>query len=579
MTERQKSSSSAALPLAGRQSADFATIAPHLVWWGTILLLAFIVFYPSIVLIVNSFKAGGEFTLANYQRLFQDPKLYTSMLNSLKVVVPSTLIGTVLGVVLAWIVARTDIPGKKIWQILIAVPYLIPPFIGAIAWTYLLGPIGWFNKWYMQLSGASSPLIDIYSLGGMIFVMSIYGYAIPYVVVLPAFKMIDASVEEAARISGASTWRIMRDVSIPLLMPSIMGGMLLLFMNLLADFGIPAVLGAPKQIHLMTTEIYVTILNADLSNNLQIAAAYSMLLALFGIIGLQLYQKIVKSSKYVVVSGKSTSAEMIKLGKWKYPISAGLGIVVFLTAVAPVAAAFFTSLIRAYGAPITWSNLTFRNYARLFSIESIQRALTNSFTLSAVSGIMIAFLGLMLAYMIIRMNKRGARLVEGLIALPYAVPGTIVALSMILAFLNPIPIIHLSLYNTYWILLIAYLARFMNLGLQTLSGAVTQIHPSLEEASRISGAAPMRAFWDIMVPLLRPSFYAAFFLVMIPALGEITLSALLWSVGNETIGVIVFSMQEEGKVTLTAAMASILIVTVFLLNAIVKIVSKGKMGI
>jgi|HigsolmetaAR203D_1030402.scaffolds.fasta_scaffold01818_9 iron(III) transport system permease protein len=577
MHARQKPSAS--VPVAKHHPMDIATIAPHLVWWGTIALLAFVVFYPSVVLILNSFKADGEFTLANYARLFQDPKIYTSMFNSLKVVVPSTLIGTAIGVVLAWIVARTDLPGKKIWQVLIAIPYLIPPFIGAISWTYLLGPVGWFNKWYMELFHATSPLIDIYSLGGMIFVMSIYGYTIPYIVVLPAIKMIDASVEEAGRISGASTLRTMKDITIPLLLPAIMGGMLLLFMNLLADFGIPAVLGAPKQIHLMTTQIYVTILNTDLSNNLQIASAYSMLLAAFGIIGLQLYQRMVKSSKYIVVSGKSPSAELTKLGKWKLPVSIVLGVLVFLAAFAPIAAAFFTSLIRAYGAPITWANLTFNNYVKLFNIESIQRAMTNSFTLSAASGIVIAFLGLIIAYMIIRMNKRGSRLVEGLIAVPYAVPGTIVALSMILAFLNPIPVINLALYNTYWILFIAYLARFMNLGLQTLSGAVSQIHPSLEEASRISGATPMRAFWDIMLPLLRPSFYAAFFLVMIPALGEITLSSLLWSVGNETIGVLVFSMQEEGKVTLTAAMASILIAAVFLLNTIVKIVSKGKMGI
>lgn len=564
---------------ANQSKFDLSTAAPHFVWWGTIALLGFTVFYPSIVLVLNSFKADGGFTVSNYIKLFQDPMIYTSMINSLKVVVPSTIIATTIGVLLAWIVARTDIPGKKIWQTLIAVPYLIPPFIGAISWTYLLGPVGWINHWYMEIFNMTEPLIDIYTQGGMIFVMSIYGYAIPYIVVLPAIKMIDASVEEAGRIAGASTLRTMKDITLPLIMPAMMGGMLLLFMNLLADFGIPAVLGAPKQIHLMTTQIYATIMNTDMSNNLQIAAANSMLLAVFGIIGLQLYQRLVKSSKYMVVSGKSPSAELTKLGKWKLPLSIVLGVVVFLTAIAPLAAAFFTSLIKAYGAPTTWSNLTFKNYATIFNIESIRRALLNSFTLSAIAGIVIAFLGLILAYMIVRGKRRGSRLVEALIAIPYAVPGTIVALSMILAFVNPIPVINLALYNTYWILLIAYLARFMNLGLQTLSGAVSQIHPSLEEASRISGASPMRAFLDIMLPLLRPSFYAAFFLVMIPALGEITLSALLWSVKNETIGVIVFAMQEEGKVAMTAAMATILIGAVFLLNTIVRIVTKGRMGI
>ncbi|WP_372813589.1 ABC transporter permease [Paenibacillus sp.] len=564
---------------AAKSSFDLASMGPRLIWWGTFALLGFTVFYPCLVLVINSFKADGNITFANYVTLFRDPAILTSMTNSLKVVVPSTIIATILGVLLAWIVARTNIRGKKIWQTLLATPYLIPPFVGAISWTYLLGPVGLINGWYMDIFQQTEPLVDIYSMSGMVFVMSIYGYTIPYIVVLPAIQKIDASVEEASRISGASVLRTMKDITLPLISPAILGGMLLLFMNLLADFGIPAVLGSPNDINLMTTQIYQTIINVDKPNSLQIAAANSMLLALFGIIGLQLYQKIIKSSKYVVVSGKHPSGEKTSLGSWKTPVYVFLIIIIFVTTVAPICAAIFTSLLKAFGAPNSWSNLTFRNYEMIFEIESVRRAVMNSFSLAAIAGFVIAVLGLLLSYMIIRGKMFGSQLVESLVAIPYAVPGTIVGLAMILAFVNPVPIVGWNLYSTYMILLVAYLARFMNLGLQTISGAMAQIHPSLEEASRISGASQMRAFWDIMIPLLRPSFYASFFLVLMPALGEITLSSLLWSVNNETIGVVVFSAQEEGKVALTAALAVLLILFVTVTNIILKIVSKGRIGL
>lgn len=552
---------------------------PNIVWWIIIALLTFTVFYPSLVLVYESFMANDKLTLANYSLIFTKSGNVQSMINSLIVVIPATIISTILAVVLSWIVARTDLPGKGIWQTLLVIPYLIPPFIGAISWTYLLGPVGFLNKWYMSVFNATEPLINIYSLGGMIFVMSIYGFAIPYIILLPTMKKINASVEESARISGASTLRTLRDVTIPILAPAILGGMLLLFMYQMADFGIPAVLGAPDQINLMTTQIYYTILSTDLPNHLQVAAAQSMILVVIGALGLYIYSKFTNSSKYVVVSGKSGSAENTKLGHWQWIVQLFLLFVVTITFIAPMLAILVTAMSKVYGLPVSFSNLTFANFSKLFELDYILRSLYNSFTLSVIAGIIVAFTGLIIAYMTIRANAKGAGIMNTLVAIPYAVPGTIVALAMIMAFSQPIPIVGWKLYGTYFILLIAYIARFMNLGVTTLSSAIGQIDPSLEEASRISGATRSRSFLDIMFPLLRPSLYSAFFLVLIPALGEISLSALLWSVGNETIGVSVFSTQMEGKVTLTAALAILLLTFTILLNLFVRVVSKGRVGI
>lgn len=556
------------------ESGGAGWIASSAIWWLTAAFLAFTVLYPSAVLIINSFRADGKFSLSNYIRVFSDSGILTSMGNSMKVAVPSTLIATVIGVFLAWAVVRTDIPAKRLWQKLLAIPYFIPPFIGAIAWTFLLGPTGYLNTALMKLFHLSSAPFNVYSIGGMIFVMSLYRYAVPFMVVLPTMKKISASLEEAARSCGASRWRTLRDITIPLITPSIIGAMLLLFMFVLADFGVSAVLGAPDRIRLMTTQIYYLINRPDLPNNLQIASAYSIVLAAFGLLGLGLYARVLRTNRFVVISGKSASAQPMRLGRHSRRILSAVLLLFFLcTTCAPVLAALVTSLTRTYGLPFGRGNITLANFLGLASVRNISRAFRNSAFLSVASAVIITLVTLVVAYVAIRGGARGIRgmgLMQVMVTLPYAVPGTIIALSMILAFAKPLPLTGVKLYGTIWILLIAYLARFMNLGYNNISGAISQIDRTLEDAARASGASPQRAFTDIMMPLLRGSLIGSFLLVFAPTLSEVTLSSLLWSVGNETIGTIVFSSQEEGAILRTAALAILLILIVVAVNMILQ---------
>lgn len=563
-------------------TAQPGEFAPTVIWLVTVVVLAFAVIYPSVVLILNSFKTPAGYGLGNYLAVFRDKSIADSVVNTVKVVVPSTLFSTALGVFLAWAVVRTDVPAKGLWRSLLAIPYLIPPFIGAISWTFLLGPVGVFNEFYQAITGAAGPLVDIYSLGGMVFVMTIYRYAVPYVVVLPAMKKVNASVEEAARVSGASPWRTLRDVTLPLLTPSILGATLLVFMFILADFGVSAVLGAPNQIRLMTTQIYAIINRPDLEGNLQLASAYSLLLAVFGLAGLALYNRVLAAQKYVVVGGKGGSVQPIHLGKGKWGLFVVLAAVFSVTTLAPILATLTTAFTKTFGLPFGPGNATLRNFTRLLSIRNISRAFRNSLFLSVTSALIVTIVALAVAYVAIRGGIRrfwGVGLMQTMVTVPYAVPGTIIALAMILAFAQPLPVTGLRLYGTIWILLVAYVARFMNLGYNNISGAITQIDGSLEEASRCAGASHLKAFSTIMLPLLRPSLYSSFFLVVAPTLSEITLSSLLWSVGNETIGTVVFSTQEEGKILLTAALAVILITVVVVINYLVRWFSKDDMGI
>jgi len=253
-----------------------------------------------------------------------------------------------------------------------------------------------------------------------------------------------------------------------------------------------------------------------------------------------------------------------------------------VTTLAPIAATAVTSFTKVFGLPVTLDNLTFANYFKIFNIKNISRAFSNSFFLSAMSGIIVTVIALEVAYIAIKGGIRrftGVRIMQLMVTVPYSVPGTVIALAMILAFAQPIPILNIKIYGTIWILLTAYVARFMNLGYNNISGAISQIDPSLEEVSRISGASHITTFRRIMIPLLAPSMYSSFFLVVAPTLSEITLSSLLWSVKNETIGTVVFSTQEEGKILLTASIAMILILIVIVINFLIRKFSDDKIGV
>lgn len=551
---------------------------PAVIWWATVGVLGIVVLYPLVVLIINSFKTADGYGIDNYRMLMQDASIGTSVLNTIKVVVPSTLLSTLIGVVLAWVVVRTNVPGKKVWEHLLAIPYFIPPFIGAIAWTFLLGPIGHVNQFLANIMGIARGPINVYSIGGMVFVLTIYRYAVSYMIVLPAMKKVSASIEEAARMSGASVLRTLKDVTLPILTPSILGAMLLTFMFILSDFGVSAVLGIPNQIRLMTTQIYFMISKAD-GSSMQMASAYSIVLSLVGLLGLALYNRILKTNKYVSVTGKSNPAEPTKLGFSKWFVFAGLLVFFLMSSVAPIFATLLTSCTKTVGLGISLENLGLQNFAVLTQVQNVGRAVKNSLFLSFVSAILICIITFIIGYISVRRNIRGIKgisLMQTLVTLPYALPGTIIAFAMILAFSQPLPVIHVKIYNTIWIMLIAYIARYLNLGFNNITGAISQIDLSLEEASRMSGAGFIGTMMKIVFPLLKKSLVTSVFLVVAPTISEITLSSLLWSVNNETIGTIIYAAQEEGRVLRVAAMAILLMIFSILLNAWIQRMGKDE---
>jgi iron(III) transport system permease protein len=254
-------------------------------------------------------------------------------------------------------------------------------------------------------------------------------------------------------------------------------------------------------------------------------------------------------------------------------------LLVLVTVIAPTAAILLNSLLRAVGLPLQLETLSLRHYQELiFGVPKVRRAVVNSLLLAAGSATIIALFSVVVAYLLVRLRIRGGQVLEGLIIVPYAIPGTVVALAMILAFLRPLPLVEFSLYNTIWIILLAYITRFLAFGVRSTSAAFEQIDESLEEAARISGAGLVASIKDITVPLIKSGVFAGWFLAFIPALTELTLSILLFSVGNETLGVVVFGLHQEGKVGLTAALAFMVMIIVVVMNVLTRLATRGRLG-
>jgi iron(III) transport system permease protein len=564
----------------GAGAARAARAGLLLVGGAAAAVLAVLVVYPSLVLVLHSFVARGRPSLALYARVAGDPAAYAALEHSLAVSLAATAGGTVLGVAMAWVVARTDVPGRGVWQTALLLPYMIPPFIGAIAWVYLLSPVGYLNQAWMALSGASGPLVVVYGPGGIIGVMILYGYPLVYLATLGVLERMDPSLEEAARMARAGPWGVFRDVTMPLMLPGVLAGALLLLMSSLGNFGIPAVIGSPARYFVLTTRIYTTILNFDQPDNLNTAAALSMWLVVLAAGLLYAERRIRRRSRVAVVGGVAGGTSRVGLGRWRYPVAFGLGAFVLISVGLPLAAIFLTSLVRAYGLPPAPGNLTLGHYVEaLAGVPKVQRALVNSLGLAAASATLIVVLAVGIGYALTRLRTRGAAVLDLLLAIPYAIPGTVVALAMILAWLRRIPVLGWRLYDTIWIILLAYVARFLVIGVRTVLAGLAQVQETLEEAARISGAGRLEAFLGIVVPIIRPSLAAGWVLAFIPAVAELTLSILLFSVGNETLGVVIFGLNDEGKIALTAALAFLVTMLLLVVNVLARAVLRGAAGI
>ena len=441
--------------------------------------------------------------------------------------------------------------------LLCLLPLLIPSQITALAWIKMLD-VGSPARTVLDVLFGTAANHPLYGGGGVSFVMGLEHAPLMFLAIAAACRALPCDLVEAARAAGAGHRRVLFTIILPLLKPALLAGGALAFVSAIGNFGVPALLGIPGRFSVLTTLIYQR-LNGFGPSVLGETAALGLVLALLAGIGL-LWQRWVIRRAPTLRSGGPTGP-ILPLGRPRLLIELATWLLLLLLTVVPLAALVGAALVPALGVPLTWQTATPENFLYVLTqYQPTQRAFLNSTLLSIGAAIVTALLGLVLAYYGELRRWRWMRALDAVADAPYAVPGIVLAIAEILVFLRPLPLLGFSFYGTAWILLIAYVARFLTLALRPLAAAVKQMDPTMEEAARLAGATGPRRLVSIVLPGVRASIMSGALLVFLTAFNELTVSALLWSRGHETLGVMVFSLQSEGAAGAASAVASITVI-------------------
>ncbi len=518
----------------------------------------------------------GAFNFATYREVYGNVVNWRAFINTFKISLIVTGLSVLISFPLAWLVGRTDLPGKGFFRTVFIASYMIPPYVGAIAWTQLLNPnAGYLNDWLMQVFGLSSAPFNIYGMTGLIWCLTLFYSPFAFITISRALEKMDPSLEEASRIAGASPLGTLWRVTLPLMFPSILAGGVLVFIGVGSAFGIPAIVGMPAQIEVLTTRI-VTYVYLGTGKGVRDATALAVSLMLAANFILYASTMMLSRRSYVTISGKSTRPGLVLLRKWKWPITALVSLYGVVAVFLPLGSIVVTSLIKSLSKDITLDNLTFANWLAAVENDQYMGALWNSFVAASVTATVATFIALFVAYLLVKTTVRGRGLPDGLSTLGGATPSIVIALALIITFSGEFG---LNLYSTMAILIIGYMVKYLTMAVRTISASLSQIHSSLEEAALNSGASWLRSLKDIILPLIAPSIVAGWFLVFMPSFYELTMSIILYGSKTKTIGVLLYELQTYADPQDASVLAVIILLIILVGNIILRKVSRGAVGI
>lgn len=546
----------------------------NLLFTFSMIILVITIALPMIMIIYNTFFYNLTFNWKMFGNVIFQKENIGAMYNTIKVSLFVTVFGTIIGLFFAWLVGRSDIPLKGIMKNLFTIPYMFPPFIGAMAWQLLLLPrSGYINKFFASTFGHS--LFNINSLAGIVFVEICYYFPFVFIQVSSALERMDPTLEESARIAGAKQMTVIRKITLPLVVPAIASGAMLILISSLSHFGVPAILGFSNNIFTLPTKIYEVIYkSAGSFEGIRQGTALSVLLVIVVVAALALQRRVLKFGHYEIIKGKSMRPMLIKLRGMKAPLLIVCISFLFLVVVLPLFTIFGVGCLKAWGLPLVLKNMTLSNFKYvLFASQMARDSIKNSLFLSISAAVINMLVGTMVAYVIVKVKIKGKGLLELLAVLPYSVPGIVLAIGVILMWSGAFKI---NLYNTIWIILFAYIGRYMTFSMKSAAASLGQVHNSLEEASRSCGATHLESLLDITLPLIRPGMIASFFLVFLPAMRELTTSLLLYGPFTRTMGVAIYTIHEEGNTVQATALASVAITIIIMGNFILRYITREK---
>lgn len=529
--------------------------------WIVLAVMVWVFFVPIVRLAILSFSTDAFPTLANYGEVLAESRTWRTIRDTAVVATVGTAISLVLGTSLAWLVAYTDIRAKGLIHGLVLVPFILPGYLYTIAWVEFVTPGSWPTRIVGLLPTLEATDVTLYGLPGIAVILGLRHMPLVYLLTVGVLRRIPRQLEQAGRISGARPLTIFRKVTLPMSLPGIAGGGLLAFLSNLDNFGIPAVLGIPARISVLSTLIYQEVVSFGPVAFAR-AAVLAVILGILALVGAGIQQLLMRRSR--VAETRTEDREPRFPLRWSRPvIEIGLLSILAAVSILPLLYMAGSSLTAALGVPLTWDTMTSENYRfAIFENDTTLRAIRNSVQLAAATAAFGLVIATGVAYQRTRRGGWMPQTMDSAISLPYALPGLVISLAMIFAWLRPIPGTgwNPGLYGTAGIIFIAYLVRFTYYQLRAMVTGFLQVDRRMEEAARAAGVGRFHTWRKILLPLVVPALTSGTALVVFVALTELTVSSILWSSGSETIGVRVYGFRAAGYSRYATALSTMIVI-------------------
>jgi iron(III) transport system permease protein len=541
-----------------------------LVIWLSLVPLVFLVWQS--FLTPETALRPAVFTLNNFRTAYFSAETFRLFFNSVQYAVGTAVFALGLGTAFAWMNERTNTPFKRLFFALSIIPLVIPGILFTVAWIMLGSPkIGILNLTLQALFDTDTVFINVYTMAGMIWVDGLHYSPMAFLLMTAAFRSMDPSLEESAMMCGASVLQVARRITLKLAWPAALGSLLILFVRSLESFEVPALLGLPVGIQVYTSSIYQAI--QQYPSQVGLAAAYAITLLLITSTGIYFQSRLsVQGAKYSTVTGKGFRPRTVDLGRWRY-FTAALFIVYFVIVVLlPFLVLVWSSLQKFYSAP-SWaalSRLSFDSYRTVLDYPQFWPTVRNSLFLALTTATVIMLVGAVISWVVVRTKIPGRWMLDNLASLPLVFPGLVLGLSIMICYLY----LDIGVYGTIWIMLIAYVTRFLPYGMRYVSTSMLQIHKELEESAAMSGASWAMTFRRVILPLLKPGLLAGWIYVVIVSIRELSSSILLYSPGTEVVSIMIWELWQNGQYVELSALGVMLIVLLFCLVMVAQLVGK-----
>jgi iron(III) transport system permease protein len=551
-----------------------------IVLFFAVLVIAYLTVVPLAMLVYGSFKSSppgvaGHFTLDHYAVLFQRPEMIRSIRNSLVFGLGTSLLAFAGGVYLAWVTERTNMPLKKAIYGTILVPLIVPGLLTTIGWIMLFSRrLGLVNMIAREIFGFEEPL-EIYNMPGMIWVLGTDQIPLSFLLLSASFRSMDPALEEAAVISGTGIVRTTFRITLRILLPAILAVWMISFVRAIENFEVPALVGIPAGILVFATEVYLA--THKVPTDFGLASTFAVVYVVITAIGIVLYLRATKvSERFTTITGKGYRPVAFDLGGWRYPMAVATLVITFTLFILPVLTVIWSSFLPYYMPPTkeALASLSLDNYKRLFNLPLISRAFWNSLVLGVGSATIVMLLTAVIAWIVVRTRSRWKGTLDFLTFSPIAVPGLVLGIAILWLYLTlPIPI-----YGTLWILLIAYVIKYLPYGMRACSTSMHQIQKELEEASEISGASWPYTFTRVLLPLLLPGFVAGWIYVITHSFRELSTSIMLYRSGTEVLSVVILELWDAGQYPELSALGMSLVVVLLAISLLARWVG-GKFSV